>query len=266
METFITDAEQQEATLRDQQRKENYFAGAWPKGSRVFVDLGAAGGLDGFVRTITFDDKNIFYGIAVEVKYKDDNIKRETIQRIKHKYLFAPTEENHKRIFGRITGLQEAARSGTYSADEMLRFANDIRYNYGDSARPYIDQSDLNKWMLGSSQEESKARHAQMVSVEEYKAPPIEDDRFDRSDLVSFGKYLLSEERTNRIAFPNQGIEYSPERQKERLKEVCHADVENWRALPASPRSLREEVTEIIMNGASYPNEKMVDQIMALIN
>ncbi len=162
METLITNAEQQEVTLQDQKRKENYFAGAWPKGSRVFVDLGAAGGLDGFVRTVTFDEKNIFYGIAVEVKYKDDNIKRETIQRIKHKYLFAPTEENHKRIFGRITGLQEAARSGTYSADEMIRFANDMRGEQ-KHPRPYLDQRDLSTWMLDGNQEISKVINARSL-------------------------------------------------------------------------------------------------------
>lgn len=39
---------------------------------------------------------------------------------------------------------------------------------------------------------------------------------FNRKDLVSFGNYLLSEERKNQIS-------------KEGQNEVNHADVENWK-------------------------------------
>lgn len=48
---------------------------------------------------------------------------------------------------------------------------------------------------------------------------------YNKKDLISFGKYLLSEERTNRIvqATP-EGLDHS-----ERLKEVYHADIENWK-------------------------------------
>lgn len=48
---------------------------------------------------------------------------------------------------------------------------------------------------------------------------------YNKKDLLSFGKYLLSDERTLRIqdATP-EGIELS-----DRLKEVYHADIENWK-------------------------------------
>lgn len=49
---------------------------------------------------------------------------------------------------------------------------------------------------------------------------------FNKKDLVEFGRYLLSEERTNRISQnynPNDNISL-----QERLREVYHADVENF--------------------------------------
>lgn len=46
---------------------------------------------------------------------------------------------------------------------------------------------------------------------------------FNRKDLVSFGNYLLSEERKTRF----EQIE-SETPVEERLKQVSHADVENW--------------------------------------
>ena len=50
---------------------------------------------------------------------------------------------------------------------------------------------------------------------------------FNKKDLVSFGKYLLSEKRINRItASYKEGDSVSLE---ERLKEVYHADTENWK-------------------------------------
>jgi len=56
----------------------------------------------------------------------------------------------------------------------------------------------------------------------------LEPIMIDNSNLVSFGHYLLSEERTNRITetfntYPTSGT------LKERLREVYHADVENWK-------------------------------------
>lgn len=50
---------------------------------------------------------------------------------------------------------------------------------------------------------------------------------YNKKDLIKFGEYLLSEKRTNRIkdnyqeGFDNIPIE-------DRLKEVYHADVENF--------------------------------------
>jgi len=49
---------------------------------------------------------------------------------------------------------------------------------------------------------------------------------FNKKDLVEFGRYLLSKERTNRIKESyNQDDNISLE---ERLQEVYHADVENF--------------------------------------
>lgn len=50
---------------------------------------------------------------------------------------------------------------------------------------------------------------------------------FEESDLVSFGRYLLSEERTKRITdneTPGDNVPIN-----ERLQEVYHADLENWK-------------------------------------
>lgn len=54
---------------------------------------------------------------------------------------------------------------------------------------------------------------------------------FNRKDLVSFGSYLLSERRKARYEAMNQtAIERggSLEPAEDRLKEVSHADLENW--------------------------------------
>jgi hypothetical protein len=49
---------------------------------------------------------------------------------------------------------------------------------------------------------------------------------FNRKDLVSFGNYLLSDERKERFKInPNFR---NGELLKERLSQVHHADVENW--------------------------------------
>lgn len=44
---------------------------------------------------------------------------------------------------------------------------------------------------------------------------------FNRKDMISFGKYLLSTERT-------ELIKSSKNFKEEDLQEVFHADVENW--------------------------------------
>jgi hypothetical protein len=46
---------------------------------------------------------------------------------------------------------------------------------------------------------------------------------FNRKDLVSFGNYLLSEERKTRYSLIDSEIQVD-----ERLKHVSHADIENW--------------------------------------
>ncbi len=48
---------------------------------------------------------------------------------------------------------------------------------------------------------------------------------FNKSDLVKFGEYLLSEERKNLIK-SHPGFE--PSTIEHRLKQVSHADVANW--------------------------------------
>lgn len=51
---------------------------------------------------------------------------------------------------------------------------------------------------------------------------------FNKKDLTSFGSYLLSEERTNRIK--SSYLEEDKVSLEERLREVYHADMENWLA------------------------------------
>jgi len=51
---------------------------------------------------------------------------------------------------------------------------------------------------------------------------------YDENDLVSFGNYLLSEER--RELFKNNPNFPNGELLEERLSEVHHADFENWKA------------------------------------
>lgn len=50
---------------------------------------------------------------------------------------------------------------------------------------------------------------------------------FNRKDLVKFGNYLLSDERTGLILDHPISYEY-PEGVQDRLKQVSHADVENF--------------------------------------
>ena len=51
------------------------------------------------------------------------------------------------------------------------------------------------------------------------------EEQFNRSDLVSFGTYLLSDERTNLITNgSSEGVDIN-----ERLKNVYHADIERCR-------------------------------------
>lgn len=54
----------------------------------------------------------------------------------------------------------------------------------------------------------------------------MEDQLFTTTELTSFGEYLLSPERANHIL--NSEIEGDP---LELLREVHHADFENWKAL-----------------------------------
>jgi len=50
---------------------------------------------------------------------------------------------------------------------------------------------------------------------------------YTEEDLVKFGQFLLSEERTNRILTNyNEG---DPVTKEERLREVYHADISNWK-------------------------------------
>jgi len=49
---------------------------------------------------------------------------------------------------------------------------------------------------------------------------------FNRKDLVRFGEYLLSEQRTKRIADNHENDD--PITLQERLQAVYHADVENF--------------------------------------
>ena len=46
---------------------------------------------------------------------------------------------------------------------------------------------------------------------------------FNKKDLVNFGKYLLSEERTAKIKATSINVPF-----KERVNKVYHADIENF--------------------------------------
>lgn len=50
---------------------------------------------------------------------------------------------------------------------------------------------------------------------------------YNEKDFVSFGRYLLSEERTNRIK--DNYKKGDPVSLEGRLSEVYHADIENWK-------------------------------------
>jgi hypothetical protein len=49
---------------------------------------------------------------------------------------------------------------------------------------------------------------------------------FNKKDLISFGQYLLSEERTEKIVNHPEASKMAPV--VERLKEVHDADYQNW--------------------------------------
>ncbi|MEM9836162.1 MAG: hypothetical protein AAF828_06655 [Bacteroidota bacterium] len=54
---------------------------------------------------------------------------------------------------------------------------------------------------------------------------------FNRKDLISFGQYLMSQERRNRFeAAYKEAIrsDFDIPPTEERLRHVHHADVENW--------------------------------------
>ena len=50
-------------------------------------------------------------------------------------------------------------------------------------------------------------------------------ERFTKSDLISFGQYLLSEERARKFRETAQVVRFSV---KERLSQVHDADFQNW--------------------------------------
>ena len=52
-------------------------------------------------------------------------------------------------------------------------------------------------------------------------------EKFTLEDLVSFGEYLLSQERTQGIIDHPDAAKMAPV--EERLKLVYHSDIENWK-------------------------------------
>lgn len=54
---------------------------------------------------------------------------------------------------------------------------------------------------------------------------------FNKTDLISFGEYMVSEERTQWIINHPDAANMAPV--EERLKQVHHADYENWIAWKA---------------------------------
>lgn len=63
---------------------------------------------------------------------------------------------------------------------------------------------------------------------------------FNSKDMVRFGEYLLSEKRTNSIKSHHKKEDNIP--LEERLREVYHADFENWKdSIKESPSNLLHE-------------------------
>ncbi len=54
------------------------------------------------------------------------------------------------------------------------------------------------------------------------------EQTFTRTELVAFGHYLMSKERENRIASVYLGLDGDGVDFNERLRQVYHADVENF--------------------------------------
>lgn len=65
---------------------------------------------------------------------------------------------------------------------------------------------------------------------------------YNQKDLVRFGEYLLSKERTQRITENTKEGDVVP--LEERLQTVYHADIENWKH---EQRNLQEQEPELII-------------------
>lgn len=63
---------------------------------------------------------------------------------------------------------------------------------------------------------------------------------YTEKQLVEFGNYLLSDERTNRV------IKGSMEQLEERLNQVSHADIENFKDNYTVENYIGEDGTEVI--------------------
>lgn len=63
---------------------------------------------------------------------------------------------------------------------------------------------------------------------------------YTEKQLIEFGNYLLSDERTNKV------IKGSMEQLEERLNQVSHADIENFKGNYTVENYVGEDGTEII--------------------
>lgn len=63
---------------------------------------------------------------------------------------------------------------------------------------------------------------------------------YTEKQLIEFGNYLLSDERTNKV------ITSSMEQLEERLSQVSHADIENFKSKYIVENYVGEDGTEII--------------------
>lgn len=84
---------------------------------------------------------------------------------------------------------------------------------------------------------------------------------FNQSDLVSFGKYLLSDERRKRYenhpGFPDgKDLE-------SRLSEISHADIENWKDSQSKIKKVRAKFNCNFINRGEDTSEI---QMLAVIN
>lgn len=86
---------------------------------------------------------------------------------------------------------------------------------------------------------------------------------FNSKDLVSFGKYLLSEERKESLEQTSiEDVKALPS--EERLREVYHADIQNWKdritPMIVQPANSIEDILKEMKFGRPAIAQKVIDK------